>query len=113
MKRNLMLAWVLTLVPLSECASGGLGVKRRKATEASQSPEAKVEEKLRSIIIPKIYLRQASVHEVVEFLVKTSQQLDPEREGVNIILNLGSATKPLGGAARLPESRPRARKRSK
>jgi len=59
-------------------------------TLAAESREAKVERKLRGIVIPKLEFRQADIREVIEFLVQTSRELDPAKAGVNIVLNLGA-----------------------
>jgi general secretion pathway protein D len=48
----------------------------------------RLQEKMESIIIPRIEFRQANIRDVVEFLVVASEAQDPDQEGVNIILNL-------------------------
>ena len=63
-----------------------------------------LQEKMREIIIPELQFRQANISDVVNFLVEASQVADPEKRGVNIILNLGtsggvSATAPAPVAA--------------
>ena len=56
----------------------------------------RLQEKMKEIIIPAVEFRQANINDVVSFLVDASVAADPEKEGVNIILNLGSGG---GGAA--------------
>lgn len=46
-------------------------------------------DKMQKIIIPSVEFRQANINDVVTFLVEASIAADPEKEGVNIILNLG------------------------
>src|SRR5207302_5571755 len=48
-----------------------------------------ITKKLNSIIIPKIDFKDSTVREAVDFLVKKSKDLDPEGQGVNIVLKLG------------------------
>ena len=47
-----------------------------------------ITKKLNSIIFPKIDFRDSTVREAIEFLVTKSKSLDPEHEGVNIVLRL-------------------------
>jgi len=47
--------------------------------------------KCRSLVIPQIAFREASLKDVVAFLVEQSHQLDPAKEGVNIVLDLQGA----------------------
>ena len=66
---------------------------------------AYITNKLNRIIIPKIEFRDATVREAVDFLKKKSadldtQEPDPTRKGVNIVLQLESA----GGVAPAPEA---------
>lgn len=58
-----------------------------------------LQQKLSSWIIPEINFRAANIHDVVEFLVQASREADPERNGVNIILNLNTP-----GAAPAPST---------
>ncbi|NCD33306.1 MAG: hypothetical protein EOL87_07800 [Spartobacteria bacterium] len=44
--------------------------------------------KMSSIIIPKIEFRDANIQDVVEFLSEASRLADPEKTGVNIVLNM-------------------------
>jgi general secretion pathway protein D len=60
---------------------GGLAVKKGDA-------ERGIRAKLQNIILPKVEFEEASVAQVVAFLKKRSQELDPDGEGVNIILQL-------------------------
>ncbi len=50
--------------------------------------DTKIREKLQSIVIPRIEFEEATIHQVVTFLKTKSKELDPESEGVNIILHL-------------------------
>ena len=62
--------------------------------------------KLQSIIIPKLELDEATIAQAVAFLRKRSQELDPDGEGVNILLQLAPAAPDAknakGGAAAPP-----------
>ena len=55
----------------------------------------RLQEKMQTIIIPAVEFRQANITDVVNFLVEASIAADPDKEGVNIILNLGQS----GGAS--------------
>ena len=57
-----------------------------------------LQEKMKKIIIPAVEFRQANINDVVNFLVEASMAADPDKEGVNIILNLGQS----GGASAAP-----------
>ncbi len=68
---------------------------------------AKIQQKLNSIIIPKLEFRDATIREAVEFLKSKSAQLDvreadPTKRGVNIVLKLESG--PNLGVAPAPEA---------
>ncbi|MDR0993537.1 MAG: hypothetical protein LBN38_03080 [Verrucomicrobiota bacterium] len=63
----------------------------------------RLQEKMQRIIIPSVEFRQANINDVVTFLVDASIAADPEGEGVNIILNLGTSG---GVAASAPASAP-------
>jgi hypothetical protein len=54
---------------------------------ADASDKTMPADKLGSIIIPRIYFRQASVREACEFLTKRSIELDPEHIGVKFVMN--------------------------
>ncbi len=54
-----------------------------------------LQRKMQEIIIPVVEFRQANINDVVNFLVDASIAADPQKEGVNIILSLGTD----GGAA--------------
>lgn len=47
-----------------------------------------LQKKMDAMIIPEINFRQANITDVINFLVEASQQADPDKVGVNIILNL-------------------------
>ena len=51
----------------------------------------RLNEKMQKIIIPSLEFRQANIADVVNYLVDASISADPEKEGVNIILNLGDS----------------------
>lgn len=44
--------------------------------------------KCRALVIPHIEFRDAALKDVVQFLVEQSRELDPAKEGVNIVLDL-------------------------
>ena len=67
-----------------------------KAGGVESKPAAvRLQEKMKTIVIPAVEFRQANINDVVNFLVEASMAADPDKEGVNIILNLGSG----GGSA--------------
>ncbi len=63
--------------------AGGTGVKK-------VAEDSGIRAKLQNIIIPKIEFEEATIAQVVAFLRKRSVELDPESEGVNIILQLAA-----------------------
>lgn len=76
-------------------------VVNRGAVETQTSAQ-KLQEKMEKIIIPSIEFRQANITDVVNFLVEASIAGDPEKTGVNIILNLnvpGGASSPTPAVA--------------
>ena len=66
----------------------------------SKPAAVRLQDKMKSIIIPAVEFRQANINDVVNFLVEASIAADSEKEGVNIILNLGQSGG--GGAAPVP-----------
>ena len=66
----------------------------------SKPAAVRLQDKMKSIIIPAVEFRQANINDVVTFLVDASMAADPEKEGVNIILNLGQSGG--GGSAPTP-----------
>lgn len=65
---------------------------------------AEITAKINSIKIPRLDLKDATIREAIEFLVQKSKQLDPAKEGVNIVLKMGSA----GGGMSAPAPTPAA-----
>ena len=57
----------------------------------SKPASERLNEKMTRIIIPAVEFRQANINDVVNFLVEASIAADPDKEGVNIILNLGQS----------------------
>lgn len=47
-----------------------------------------LKKRMEQMVIPEINFRQANITDVVNFLVEASQQADPDKIGINIILNL-------------------------
>lgn len=78
---------------------GGAGVT--KGAKASG-----IYAKLENIHIPKIEFEEATVAQVVTFLKKRSQELDPENEGVNIIFHQETTGRGGEGAAVAPAAEP-------
>lgn len=70
----------------------------------SRPDSERLNEKMQRIIIPEVQFRQANINDVVNFLVEASIAADPDKEGVNIILNLGQSGG--GGAAPAPVAAP-------
>jgi type II secretory pathway component GspD/PulD (secretin)/tetratricopeptide (TPR) repeat protein len=58
---------------------------------------AEISKKMHNIIIPEIKLNDATIREAIDFLKTKSKALDPEKVGVNIVLQLEGA--PGGGGA--------------
>jgi len=85
--RGVIVAVLLVLALCVETMGGPLDFRRRRAAR-KESREAKVRRKLESIVIPKIEFRQADIRDILELLAQLSAELDPDKEGVNIILNL-------------------------
>jgi general secretion pathway protein D len=66
----------------------------------SKPASQRLQDKMQTIIIPAVEFRQANINDVVNFLVEASIAADPDKEGVNIILNLGQGGG--GGAVAAP-----------
>ena len=64
----------------------------------SKPAAVRLQDKMKNIIIPAVEFRQANINDVVSFLVEASIAADTEKEGVNIILNLGQS----GGSPAAP-----------
>ncbi|NCA82341.1 MAG: hypothetical protein EOM72_06295 [Opitutae bacterium] len=64
----------------------------------SKPAAVRLQDKMKNIIIPAVEFRQANINDVVNFLVEASIAADIEKEGVNIILNLGQS----GGGSAAP-----------
>ena len=67
------------------------GVGEPQATVPTTTASEALRRKMERIVIPVIDFRAANIHDVVNFLVDASQKQDPDRVGVNIILNLSQA----------------------
>ncbi|MFA5204915.1 MAG: hypothetical protein WC708_10990 [Lentisphaeria bacterium] len=76
--------WNEPVTPISAGPSKDVGGQAVKKGETERGIRAK----LQNIIVPKVEFEEASVAQVVAFLKKRSQELDPDGEGVNIILQL-------------------------
>ena len=64
-------------------------VSERGPLPGAPTASLKITQKLNTIIIPEINLRDAVITDVIRFLGEQSQKLDPEKEGVNFVLQLG------------------------
>jgi len=85
-------------IQMPEDVDKGKGVDSKPAA-------ARLQDKMQTIIIPAVEFRQANINDVVNFLVEASIAADEDKEGVNIILNLGQSG---GGspAPMMPETSP-------
>ena len=79
-------------IEVPESLAKGGGVDSKPASD-------RLHEKMQKIIIPAVEFRQANINDVVNFLVEASINADPDKEGVNIILNLGQSG---GGSVAAP-----------
>ena len=70
-------------------------------SDTSPATQSSVEKKLASITIPKADFRFAQLADVVEFLKQTVKEKDPQKIGVNFVLN---ATKKTNGDFSMDES---------
>ncbi len=94
--------------PVRRFGMDKVGVVVQPTTDTSGT--VRIEAKLNKIIIPKLEFREATIREAVDFLKKKSidldtQEPDPTRRGVNIVLRLegaGAIGLPAGGDAGLP-----------
>ena len=71
--------------PVDAAKPSAKGSGAASETAASKAAQA--------IIIPSLQFREASVEEAVEFLRLKARDLDPAKQGVNIVLKPGSSTK--------------------
>lgn len=67
------------------------GVGEVQPTIQTTTASEALRRKMERLIIPVIDFRAANIHDVINFLVDASQKQDPDRVGVNIILNLSQA----------------------
>lgn len=74
-------------IPPSEQLAGLFGGSDA-ATQVAKSARDKVEQKLRTLIVPKVDFSSATIDEVVEYMRVTSRNIDPEGRGVDFIVNL-------------------------
>ncbi len=94
--------------PVSPALAGPAGMGNTMTVKKGPMESAGIRYKLESIIIPKVEFEEATIVQVVSFLKKRSQELDPEHEGVNIIFYTGAsradaaAPAPADGAAPAP-----------
>lgn len=79
-------------IEMPKDVAGAGGVDSKPASQ-------RLQDKMQNIIIPSVEFRQANINDVVSFLVDASIAADPDKEGVNIILNLGQGP---GGAVAAP-----------
>jgi len=89
---------MLILCVLLFCAAGPPGTLQADGT--GQNDRAKLKRKLEDIVVPQIAFDEATVPQVVDFLERRSKELDPDGEGVNIVLRLrGKQAGPAGTGA--------------
>ena len=83
-------------------------IEIKQDSKSSAANTTAISKKLNSINFPKINFTDSTVREAIEFLVKKSKDLDPEGQGVNIVLKLpeeggaGPAPAPAPGPAAVP-----------
>ena len=83
-----LLALVLALVPSLEAGFQAAPGRRPRASRGTRQGPSKIRKKLETIVIPKIDLEQTTIPEVIQLLQRMSKRLDPEGQGVNILLFL-------------------------
>ncbi len=59
-----------------------------KATSTEQKAKSTAQTKAKSIIIPRMVFQEASLEEAVDFLRIRSQELDPEKRGINFVIQV-------------------------
>ena len=86
-------------------AAGPTRVGHRRSPGKPESEAARMQAKLREIVIPRISFEEANVVDVIRHLVKLSREHDPEGKGINIVLLHGPRTGAAGAkAARAPQN---------
>ncbi|MEI9898235.1 MAG: LptA/OstA family protein [Chthoniobacter sp.] len=81
----------------------GLTPVQSPANASSLAPSASAAlNKARTIVIPKVELREATLVEALDFLRTKATELDPDKSGVNIILPPGVDSVPIGSAGARP-----------
>ncbi len=70
------------LVDGTTVAAGGRTFVLRRTGDAAD----RMTEKLKSIVIPSLEFRNAALPDVVAYLTESSMALDPEQEGVNLVV---------------------------
>jgi len=82
------LAWTAEAAVIGK--PGSLAEKARH----SDAPSAGAAQKAAKIVVPKMEFMEAPLSSVVEFLMAKSRELDPEKKGVNIMLQMPPDAKP-------------------
>lgn len=78
--------------------------------QAAQESKASITNKLNKIVIDEINFPEITIREFVDFLKLKSRQLDPDKQGINIVLKLAPTTEPAAegesGEAAIPQTTP-------
>lgn len=94
--------WATPIQP--EAATGNKDVIEKPVVK--ETSENKIQQKLKSIVIPRIDFEDVTVPTAIKYLREQSKQLDPEGVGVNIFLRLAATpidkTKPAAAPAAPP-----------
>jgi hypothetical protein len=79
-------------------ASGNVVIETTEATitagKAEIRPKTDVAQRAAKIIIPNVEFRDVPLSAVVEFFVAKGREFDPEKKGVNIVVQLPPGTQP-------------------
>ena len=103
-KSRILRLWEVSrswLPPLRRDIQEKREIAGNEAIERDNRGRAEINKKMTTIILPEINFREAVITDVVGFLSEESRRLDPEKVGVNIVLQLGAAA-----AAPAPQAPP-------
>lgn len=69
-----------------------VGASDAKAAPTEQKAKSTAQTRAKEIILPSVAFQNATLEEAVNFLRTKTQQLDPEKQGINIVVNIPKET---------------------
>lgn len=85
--------------PITPLGNDALDRQETIAVDKEREATRGIEQKLETIVLPRIDFEEATIHQVIRFLRDKSRELDPEGKGVSIVFQKGSGPAAEGEAA--------------